>query len=140
MNDPFVFSPGWTPITPQRVFDAAWQAFIVEDKPPAIGANGRCAYLTEGGSKCAIGLCIPDGHPAQMASIYADGVSALRRNYPGLFPDDEETLGRLVALQYALHDGLTANGRRWRLGKTERERGYRAAADNFGLTIPGEQS
>lgn len=32
---------------------------------PATNKYGRCQYLTEDGRKCAVGLVIPDGHPAQ---------------------------------------------------------------------------
>lgn len=144
MNEPFVFSPDWTPITPQRVFDAAWQAFIVEDKLPAAEpTEGRCMYLTEDGRKCAIGLCIPDGHPAQAGP--PSGVSGLARSYPGLFPVDLEVQEELRVLQYALHDGLIVTNAndlsvRWRYDKTEREVDYRCVAKKLGLTIPGERS
>lgn len=33
--------------------------------PPARSAVTTCRYLTEDGRKCAVGIHIPDGHPAQ---------------------------------------------------------------------------
>lgn len=57
------------PITLQQVFNLAWQAFIVEGKPPAI-ENGQCTYRVSrigdedpalrACSKCAIGLALAD--------------------------------------------------------------------------------
>lgn len=59
-------------ITFQDIFDAAWQAFIVEDRPPGVTKDAAgytaCRYLTDDGRKCAVGLVIPDGHPAQKHS------------------------------------------------------------------------
>lgn len=54
-------------IANQEIFNRAWQAFIVEGRPPSTGAVNndpssppRCQYRAEGGRRCAIGLCIPD--------------------------------------------------------------------------------
>lgn len=94
-------------ITPQAVFDAAWQHFIVDRAPPAVKdmlGRAKCMYLTPDGNKCAVGLLIPDGHPAQHA---LDSVIHLAKRYPDLFPDRSyNTLLVLSDLQDYLHDSL----------------------------------
>lgn len=68
----FQLPEGFKPITLQIIFDAAWQAFIVERRPPAqvlqaASARGEpeyaCRYRTIDGRSCAVGLPIPKGHP-----------------------------------------------------------------------------
>lgn len=78
------------PITLQNILDAARQAFIIENKPPALmRVYGKdpmiCAYLTPNGRKCGIGLVIPDGHPAQEVD---DLFGELIKLYPELWAAD----------------------------------------------------
>jgi hypothetical protein len=47
----------------QKVFNRVWQAFVIEGAPQSmnVNANGTsCAYRGQNGSKCAVGLLIPD--------------------------------------------------------------------------------
>lgn len=44
----------------QEVFDKVWEHFIKNKNPPSIMDDGRCVYRGPGGSKCAIGIFIPD--------------------------------------------------------------------------------
>ncbi len=82
------------PITLQRVFNLAWQAFIVEGKPPAT-LKGQCTYRffrasTEDPtgqelSKCAIGLALTG---EQLDKIAARHMANLPINIiVGRFPD-----------------------------------------------------
>lgn len=48
---------------------------------PATNEYGGCQYLTEDGRKCAVGLVIPDGHPAQIEGCSA---RSLYERYPDL--------------------------------------------------------
>ena len=122
-------------ITLQQIFNAAWQAFIVERRPPAINRDGYCKYLTEEGRKCAVGLCLPDGHPSQqMIGLLSDAVHL----YPELFSDS------VVVCQYSwldefqaqLQDHLQILGK-WPAPEIMESR-YRQVAADYKLSIPGE--
>ena len=122
-------------ITLQDLFDAAWRAFIVEDKPPAVTRIG-CHYLTPDGSKCAVGLVLPEGHPAQRRT---ERFSVLVRTYPKLWADDVRSMPDVVLnqLQRALHDDLAHTGRpEWASGRATREAVYRDIAAEYRLTVP----
>lgn len=124
---------GFKKITLQDVFNAGWQAFIVEDQPPAVDVNGDCRYLTADGKKCAVGLCIPDGHDAQQCEYTWREMSGM---YPELWDIDEEYVN-LDFFQRRMHDSLQNHGK-WKRGKQDREAHYRAMAARYNLTIPGE--
>lgn len=52
-------------ITNQEIFDAAWQAFVVEQRPASRKFSKdinkyECQYRDPDGNRCAVGLCIPD--------------------------------------------------------------------------------
>ena len=123
------------PITLQDIFNAAWQAFIVEDRPPAVNELGECMYLTDDGRKCAVGLCIPDGHPAQRA--VDTSFDALVKDFPSLFSITEAQRDEydLKQFQKALHDGLVTDDA-WRIPRHDREVIYRDVAIRYGLTVP----
>ena len=126
-------------ITLQHIFNLAWQKFIVEKAPPAVEkdfkGNWVCAYLTEKGRKCVIGLCLPDGHEAQM---HSGPFYEIYEMYPDLFDIKQAhcELG-LAQFQFALHDDLvdreTGN---WAQVPFEMERRYVAIAAMYDLTIP----
>ena len=123
-------------ITFQMIFDRAWQAFIIEDKPPALGAVGNCVYENDQGDCCAIGLSLPANHPSRTRLCSFDELVA---EYPELFADEilKANAARLIEFQCNLHDYLvTANT--WCCDKAEREQRYREVADAYKLTIPGE--
>lgn len=119
------------PITLQRIFDLAWQKFVVEKAPPARGpnTNGFCQYLTPDGRKCAVGLALPDGHPAQKSG---DSLYTLIHEYPELFDISENGGG----IQSALHDDLSNRYGEWVVEDLESR--YRGVAGQYGLTVPGE--
>jgi hypothetical protein len=132
-EDDFIDEEEWymSKITLQDIFNAAWQAFIVEDRKPAF-ENLSCRYLTDDGRRCAVGLCIPDGHPAQLLAMSFD---QLALDYPELFdvPDDCD----LDTFQNALHDELIVyESGEWFLSKAEREQAYRLIAAQYNLTVP----
>jgi hypothetical protein len=121
--------PGYK-ITPQLVFDAAWNAFIVNNKQPAVDRLGGCCYKTPDGKKCAIGLCIPSGHPAQ--ELIGD-VFELGARYPELYNKQDKMI--LSRLQIDLHDSLITQGK-WRRSRTYRKSVYIQFAKLHNLTIP----
>lgn len=129
------------PISLQDIFNAAWQAFIVENRPPAtevVAGRTSCRYLTEEGRKCAVGLCIPDGHEAQ--GVEAE-FSRVVREYPELW--DTALLdmphSQLDRFQRWLHDDYTEpHVEGWSMSLDERREAYRYVASMYDLTIPGE--
>lgn len=124
---------GFKKITLQDIFNAAWQAFIVEDRPPATNEQGYCRYLTADGKKCAVGLCIPDGHPAQHCEYTWDEMS---ERHPELW-DIDKTYVDFDFFQRQMHDFLQNHGE-WKRDKEDREAHYRSMAARYNLTIPGE--
>jgi hypothetical protein len=124
------------PITLQMIFDAAWQAFIVEGKPPA-QENNFCRYLTSDGRKCAVGLCIPDGHPAQQ---YIHSLPHLLNEYPNLFGGSLNAYDHdLNRFQLELHDELCRGGA-WTEDLEARRASYLEVAKQFGLVVPSSDN
>jgi len=123
-------------ITLQKIFDLAWDHFIVGDGMPAWSEETRrCQYLTDDGRKCAVGLALPDGHSSQDAH---KGFMDLCQEYPELFAESVHSeLNYLDEFQRHLHDQLIEGGE-WRYSKEDRRQGYLKVARDFGLTVPGE--
>lgn len=46
-------------ITLKKLFDASWQAFVVEERPWSMDGD-ECVYRDYSGNRCAIGLCLND--------------------------------------------------------------------------------
>lgn len=124
---------GFKKITLQDIFNAAWQAFIVEDRPPAATEMGYCRYLTDDGRKCAVGLCIPDGHPAQYCEV---SWGSMAEEFPDLWDIDSLHVD-FDFFQRQMHDTLQTNGV-WKKDRRTRADHYRAIATRYNLTIPGE--
>ena len=136
-------------ITPQSTFNAAWQAFIIENKPPAVAGDldkTSCVYDDGKGNCCAFGLVLPPDL-RQVIKINTS-INAVIQQYPDLFDlvawsvhankcQDAEDVA--VTFQTELHDELVDYGKRtWKFSLTEREQCYRRFAAEFSLTIPGE--
>lgn len=51
----------------QEIFDTVVAHLRSMDSGRAINSAGHCVYLAPDGKKCAVGVLIPDGHPAQRA-------------------------------------------------------------------------
>ena len=123
------------------VFDAAYKKFVLENNPPATEKNEEggdhftCRYRTQDGRACAVGLCIPDGHPAQLVDAGV-GAKQLADQYPELF----EQYIEWDALQYCLHDWMVDNDTgEWAYHsstKEQRKIRYMQTAKEHGLTIP----
>jgi hypothetical protein len=134
------------PITAQMIFNAAWQRFIIEEAPPAVRqrlpyesnaySNYLCSYLTENGRKCAVGLCLPDGHIIQQSN----------KSLPYLCVGEFHKLfnlssGEQNTLQSSLHDDLIHKGTGQWLDPLEvRKEKYINIAKFFNLTIPESQT
>jgi hypothetical protein len=129
--------------TLQDIFNAAWNHFIVGDGKPAL-EGGHCMYLTPNGRKCAIGLVIPDGHPAQ---AYLRTVAYVAREWPELLGADFLALKDHDQnnFQSRLHDALCLENRDiggfrqpdgWLFTKEERREKYIMVAKDYGLSVP----
>lgn len=153
-------------ITMQKVFDAAWDAFVIKGRSPAVTKeDGICTYRDSNGNRCAVGLVMTDEQidiiVQETYSSYAGCIASVRtiiEMYPEWFdvPDELINLGRLMALdsrfmayasyfrhlQNELHDGLVklskdANGYSAAFPE-DLESKYREVAIAYNLTIPGE--
>lgn len=127
-------------ITLQKIFNLAWEHFIVGDGKPAIGLMGNCVYCNDDGDRCAIGLALPNHHPSLK---FKGGFSELVDTYPSLFDrsviDFDKTSPSgisLNAFQKQLHDYLALNSREWNSSKNIRRNKYLEVAKQFGLTVP----
>lgn len=47
-------------MTEQEVFNKVWDYFVRNKNPPGLSSTKQCAYRGESGTKCAIGVLIPD--------------------------------------------------------------------------------
>lgn len=129
----------------QDIFNAAWQKFVLEDNPPAVDPSlpMNCQYLTTDGRKCAVGLCIPDGHEFQnMFSGFGDVVCADRERWEGEHLFDAKihsmNIEYLNDFQSRLHDDLQMSGQ-WLQDQDGRRSDYLKVAYDYGLKVPGEQ-
>lgn len=128
-------------ISLQQIFNAGWQAFIIENKRPSM-VPGVSRYLTPDGDKCIVGLCLPDG-PMQN-HLYS--FNSLVLLYPELFDSEINALARvpgskLSDFQARLHDDIChwnkrTNEAEWLYSLDERKKMYHDVAEKFNLTVP----
>jgi hypothetical protein len=138
-------------ITLQKIFDLAWQAFIVEGKSPGNEKGCLCEYLTASGRKCAIGLALPDGHPAQKSDLT---FPVLVNEFPELFDDEIHEIQKdahksnlddddvddhpLAKFQFILHDAYADYGI-WKISANGLKEIYIKIAEQYDLSVPNEQ-
>lgn len=92
----------------------------------------QCMYLNEHGNKCAVGIFIPDRHPAQdyMGSVYG-----LAKTFPDALPNIAPKDFVFLGHFQSLHDRIsswTADGRFSLYGFYD----FMEIADKFGLECP----
>lgn len=124
-------------ITLQKIFDLAWNHFIVGDGQPAFDENTGCSYETSDGRKCAVGLALPT--PASGEDGYYGTFECVVAAYPHLFDQEINAMkaNALNLFQVRLHDGLIdSNTGEWRYTKEERQGRYLQVAKDFNLTVP----
>ena len=123
-------------ITPQSIFNAAWQRFIIEKRPPCI-KDVQCAY-EHNGNNCAVGAAMTREQLNQIKEQGDDHETAdnLAIKYPDWFKGEITTF---YEIQKSLHDSLVDfdNGL-WRYPFETIEKQYREVASTFDLTIPEE--
>lgn len=61
----------------------------------------RCLYLTDDGNRCAAGVFIPDGHPAQSSTL---SISSVLDDHPDLYAAMPLGMNGMYALQAYGHD------------------------------------
>lgn len=132
-------------ITLQKIFDLAWQAFIIEDRPPAYGriaeddpAQG-CLYDDGKGNKCAVGLALPTNGECNK---YIGSFGHLVEEHPELFDHSvlQVSFNALNSFQKRLHDNFVCrwgpDKGTWLFNKEERMEFYLKVAEDYKLTIP----
>jgi len=126
-------------ITLQRIFDLAWDHFIVGDGMPSVYLDTyeriRCCYAIDG-KKCAVGLALPEESDATANS---GSFSDLVCDHSELFDHSVLKICNtdLNYFQGCLHDMLVdEHTGDWRLSKDERRKEYIKVAEKFNLTIP----
>lgn len=124
-------------ITLQQIFNKAWEAFIVNNDLPATSDVGLAKYEDGAGRRCAVGLCLPDDHPALRSGRR---LSSLVKTYPALFAKSVRLMDpkRLNEFQRNLHDDLCEAGEAntWRYDLDARRQIYINVASMFGLRVP----
>lgn len=122
-------------ITPQAVFDAAWQAFVVGNRKPAQEMDKAgfwsCEYITKTGRRCPFGLLMTASECRENNGTDASGIRAESVRFVG---------DNLAALQFDLHDRMCHRGD-WAPcydTKAKRAAHYRTVAAEFGLRVPGD--
>lgn len=123
-------------ITLQKIFDLAWEHFIVGDGEPGYSEHTGCTYKTPDGRKCAVGLALPENPDGYE---YEGSFRTLVLDYPELFDDSvlKRPRDSLNAFQSGLHDDLVDKTTgEWRFNKEEMKAKYLAVAESFGLTVP----
>lgn len=134
-------------ITLQQIFDAAWQAFIIEDNPPSMATGPHsagtdplsCAYSDGKGGHCAIGLVLPE----DVCSAFEDTTFSVivKDSATDLFDSSvyDMTDIKLDNFQQKLHDHLceSAGGvPTWSVSKEQRRAAYVNVASEYELTVP----
>jgi hypothetical protein len=115
--------------TRQEIFDIAWTGLKSQGFNQALMAGDPqkvCAYRGAGGSKCAIGWCIPDDYDGHIPECTGVAHPCIK----GPAGIDDEDLAFAGQLQSCHDTGETPS---------EMEASLRAFAREHDLTIPGER-
>lgn len=112
------------PADKQTAFNRVWNHLRTQRKRAMLDDESGCAYLAPDGSRCAIGVFIPEGHPAQG---YEGTVGWLMEEHPDLFEDGCHS-GFLSELQ-EVHDGADTRRPKFRQRLID-------VANEYGLTYP----
>lgn len=128
-------------VTVQEVFNAAWQAFVVEGRPFAVSPDKNddgvypCLYRGPNGTKCAIGLIIPDEeYDSSFENERANKVlERLGYDFEPLFVRYSRIDADAVQLE--LHDN-PARIHEFDQDREQLRSYYRGVAAKWGLTVP----
>lgn len=131
-------------ITLQKIFDAAWQAFIVEHRPPSVVYNSAQnryvpVYVSGENSRCAIGLVLTDDCAIKFRNY---NFHFLVERCPELFAEDVRTLSPsgFMEIQGGLHDHLySPRIGKWVVPWDDRKLKYIELAIKFKLLVPMEK-
>lgn len=119
-------------ISNQEIFNSGWQRFIVNEEPLSIDDSdifnqpNRCMYRGPYGTKCLIGGLIPDeAYDPSMEDSSALELEGLPFKFQNRY--------FAANAQKELHDRLQ------HVDFEDRKERYKAFANRYGLTIPGEE-
>ena len=131
------------PITFQKIFDLAWQKFIVEDSPPAVSYDESeqsyfCRYKTEDGRCCAVGLALPDDFDFKNQN--ENPFWLIVKSNKELFAEEIincRDSDVLLNFQFGLHDALVNDETgEWYDNLEVRKMRYLQIAEQFNLIVP----
>ena len=129
-------------MTPQEIFDAVWDWFVVQNHGKSLNESGVCAYRGEYGERCAFGVIIPD-------DSYDPGMEGLGvlpvlwrfdslRSHLGIDLEqvddtrcDDKSAVKLIIILQKAHDGAWEEN--FAEEVTER---FTAIAQEYGLQVP----
>ena len=113
-------------MTNQELWDANWQWFIVKGRKRSVGPNGQCLYRGPRGTKCGIGIVIPD-------DLYRKGMEGMAiedncANYPEVSVFLAGVDPTFAVLIQKAHDDAR--------NKEDQKRRLLTLAENYDLTLP----
>lgn len=97
-------------MTAQEIFDKVWRHFVTEENPPSFD-GAQCRYRGPDGTRCTVGIFIPDAEYRMEFDDNALGVRGLVRHFapPSIVSLYEEHEELLCELQNA-HDLSACQG------------------------------
>lgn len=118
-------------LTIQHIFDAAWRHFIVNKQPYSLDSTDGCAYRGANGTKCIVGLVIPDGKWDD--DMWDNHATAIFERL-GITPVEEKRqfFITLDQMRQELHDTPAADN----ASHNELRQLYLKFADLYSLTVP----
>jgi len=117
----------------QKIFNLAWQAFIIEGKPPSVGVGGSCLYRGPNGQKCVVGLLISDNE--YNSAFEGDSAAETLDRLGYQFSESEAEI--IDCMQYDLHDGLVSRrDEEWLLSPEDMRERYIDFATEHDLEVP----
>lgn len=123
-------------LTKQEIFNIAWTGLKAQGFRKALNSNGDCVYRARNGTRCAVGMVLPDHlYEWEMDNqeVGGTGVINLVKNFPKvrkLFGGSKDMLNFLSALQ-GCHDSGDDE-------PEDMERQLRSFAKRRRLSIPTE--
>lgn len=143
-------------ITLQRVFELAWEHYIVKNEPPGVYEDRRglygCTYGPHGTNSCAFGLALKESGAGDHVLSSQVCISEIMDDYPEFF-DEEDFRKKLDingvdTMQSELHDSLVETGRtmhdggvkpgNWLYPRKIRAAYYVALALKYNLELPDD--
>lgn len=116
------------PTTAQEIFNTVAMHLLVQGRK-AVGKNGKCAYRSPNGDRCAVGVLISDEEYLKKM----EGKTVVKLLIDGQMPERLLRHVNLLAELQAVHDYCFSEAGSHKLERGELLRSLRRAAENYGL-------